>query len=641
MTKLLWPILAITPLSLALAWGQHFAEQVYQLLRAAQNVSAGTGIVLAPVGDFPAAIPMSSLFALVLGMLARLSLSPSWAALFISAAGWTTASFTFLAIGQSLKRTEAALVAALLLSFSPAIISTLGSPAAWIIALCWLTVALLLRRRYVAGGLSFLLVAALLVPLSLAGLRQHLNLYGGAAAWSSLIFAITFGADWLAGNLVNRDRVRLSYSQTRTTLLAFVFIGLGILQGTVIWQLFQERPLAQWAVEEELAAWLSASTSTESTLLANGRTAYLAQRSLATMPELSQSKVAAGIEGHLKSKPLDFVVTPNTLPYKQLSESSWFRLSYEPVKQFNAPNLAAAPYTVWAFREPVAELGERQTINARVPDRLAILGYQIGSQQVQPGDSVQIALYMQAPEATSEPSIPFQAVIRLISPVDGSTVTDWEISLPQSISPADWAANETIIEQFSLTIPNALAAGAYQFNLSLVGSDAPEMWPFSLDKDINRLDRIPVGGLLIPWQGSLGDVQPLKTGFGDQIELAGFAATTAKPGESLDVSLYWQALQPIDDDYVVFVHVLNSAGELAANHDGRPENGRFPTTSWLPGIVIPDTHTIILPDDLPPGDYQLKAGLYRPETGERLAAVTADGISPADSAAILTTITIP
>ena len=359
------------------------------------------------------------------------------------------------------------------------------------------------------------------------------------------------------------------------------------------------------------------------------------------MPELSQSKVAAGIEGHLKSKPLDFVVTPNTLPYKQLSESSWFRLSYEPVKQFNPPNLAAAPYTVWAFREPVAELGERQTINARVPDRLAILGYQIGSQQVQPGDSVQIALYMQAPEATSEPSIPFQAVIRLISPVDGSTVTDWEISLPQSISPADWAANETIIEQFSLTIPNALAAGAYQFNLSLVGSDAPEMWPFSLDKDINRLDRIPVGGLLIPWQGSLGDVQPLKTGFGDQIELAGFAATTAKPGESLDVSLYWQALQPIDDDYVVFVHVLNGAGELAANHDGRPENGRFPTTSWLPGIVIPDTHTIILPDDLPPGDYQLKAGLYRPETGERLAAVTADGISPADSAAILTTITIP
>ncbi len=168
-----------------------------------------------------------------------------------------------------------------------------------------------------------------------------------------------------------------------------------------------------------------------------------------------------------------------------------------------------------------------------------------------------------------------------------------------------------------------------------------KMWPFSLDKDINRLDRISTGGVLIPWLGSLDDMQQLKADFAGQIELAGYTATAAEPGEPLEVNLYWQALQPIEGDYVVFVHLLNSSGELAANHDSRPENGRFPTSAWLPGIIIPDTHSILLPVDLPSGEYQLKAGLYLPDTGERLVATSAEGNSPANSAVILTTINVP
>ncbi len=444
------------------------------LLRSAHSLAAGKGIALNSIGDFPAASLISTLWAVILGLMVRLGVNPAWAALLISAAGWTAASFTFLAIGQRVNRPEGAMLAALLLSFSPAIISTLGSPASWIIAFGWLTITLLLRRQFVTAGLSFLLMITLLLPLPPGSFGQQLDFYVGAAAWSGLILAAALGADWLAENLVTQDRVHLSYSKTKTALLGTVFIVLGSLQGFVIWRDFQERPMAQWALEEKIATWISASTPTESTLLANERTAFLAQRSLAIIPDLSQAQAAATIERHLQVKPVDYLVMPNTLPFTQLSESTWFRLTYEPVQQFNAPNLVTAPYNVWAFREPVAELGERQAINARVPDRLSILGYQIGPQQVQPGDSVHMALYMQAPEATNVPAVPFQALVRLISPIDGSTVSDWKINLPQSISPAEWQANDVIVEQFSLTIPDELEAGAYQFNLSLIGSDAPE-----------------------------------------------------------------------------------------------------------------------------------------------------------------------
>ena len=83
--------------------------------------------------------------------------------------------------------------------------------------------------------------------------------------------------------------------------------------------------------------------------------------------------------------------------------------------------------------------------------------------------------------------------------------------------------------------------------------------------------------------------------------------------------------------------MLNSDGQLVANHDGFPGNGRFPTSAWLPGITIPDTHTIALPPDLPAGEYLLKAGLYAPDTGQRLAATAADGTIPEDNAILLTT----
>ncbi len=639
--KLIGAGLILIPVILALSWGSHFADDVYAVLQLTRNLAGGLSAILAPLETVSSPSLAAYSFAITMSLPARFGIDLSLSALILSALGWSVTAFIFLILGKSLNRPYGALIAALLLSFNPGIINTLGSPVSWLVALFWLIVLFLIRRRLIMSLLLAIFLIVLLLQWPPVINPSQANIYGRAVAWTLLLFVSGMGADWLADRLIERDLVRLAHSHTKTVLLAIILIGLGSLQGIIVWQRFQERPLAIWALQENVADWLSAATPPASSLLADERITFLAQRSPTTMPDLSQAGASAAIQDRLQEKPVDYLVMNNNLPFQLLSESIWFRLAYEPVQQFNAPELPSAPYTVWAYRKPVDELGERQAINARVPDRLSILGYQIGPQQVQPGDSLQMALYLQAPEATNVPQIPFQAIIRLISPIDGSTVSEWEVNLPQSISPADWHANEVIIEQFPLTIPNELEVGAYQFNLSLIGADSPEMWPFSLDKDINRLDRIPIGGLVVPWQGNLDNVQQLKSNFADQIELVGFEMTEAKPGESLEVSLYWEALHPIDEDYVVFVHVLNSNGELVANHDSRPENGRFPTPAWLPGIVIPDTHTLLLPVELPAGEYQLKAGLYQPESGERLPAATAEGNMPADKAILLTKITIP
>jgi hypothetical protein len=128
---------------------------------------------------------------------------------------------------------------------------------------------------------------------------------------------------------------------------------------------------------------------------------------------------------------------------------------------------------------------------------------------------------------------------------------------------------------------------------------------------------------------------------GDSIDLLGYAIESSKLEEAsrlqprtdkpqeLDVTLFWQADAVVNEDYHVFVQVLDPEGRLVTQHDGQPLHGYLPTGDWSPGDVIPDRHRLALPDDLPNGGYQLIAGMYLPQTMERLPVYTAQsqGIS--------------
>jgi hypothetical protein len=105
--------------------------------------------------------------------------------------------------------------------------------------------------------------------------------------------------------------------------------------------------------------------------------------------------------------------------------------------------------------------------------------------------------------------------------------------------------------------------------------------------------------------------------FADQIEL-GSASVQVHDERWINVALRWKPLQPITVNYSVFVHLIDANGSLVGQHDGQPAAGYLPTSSWQSGMMIEDRHSILLPAELPPGDYTLVVGLYDPNTGERL-----------------------
>jgi len=92
----------------------------------------------------------------------------------------------------------------------------------------------------------------------------------------------------------------------------------------------------------------------------------------------------------------------------------------------------------------------------------------------------------------------------------------------------------------------------------------------------------------------------------------------------LEVEFTWGVLAPGGQDYTVFLHLLDEDGEWVAGSDGPPRGGEYPTGLWEPGEVITDVRTLPL-DGVAPGRYQLVAGMYAPDTLQRLPGYDAAG----------------
>jgi hypothetical protein len=110
---------------------------------------------------------------------------------------------------------------------------------------------------------------------------------------------------------------------------------------------------------------------------------------------------------------------------------------------------------------------------------------------------------------------------------------------------------------------------------------------------------------------------------GDRIQLLGYDFEVTP--HTLIVAFYWQATEPVDKSYNVFVHVFDSQGGLQGQVDSPPVSGRYPTFLWQPGQVVVDNHAVTLPSDAPTGTYRVAVGMYDEATQERLPVLDGEG----------------
>ena len=95
--------------------------------------------------------------------------------------------------------------------------------------------------------------------------------------------------------------------------------------------------------------------------------------------------------------------------------------------------------------------------------------------------------------------------------------------------------------------------------------------------------------------------------------------------QALTLTLAWQAIEPLVEDYTVFVHVLDRDGAKVAQRDTRPCDGDCPTNTWQPGQVLMDRYRLEMTQDAGvTAPAQLAVGLYLLESGDRALVVGRD-----------------
>jgi hypothetical protein len=233
---------------------------------------------------------------------------------------------------------------------------------------------------------------------------------------------------------------------------------------------------------------------------------------------------------------------------------------------------------------------------------LILLGWDLDRVEAQPGDRLLLTLVW---SVESQPQGNYRVRL-LLTDTAGQTLdagsfpptNDWH---PTSI----WLPGQAWRGQNTFRLPIATQTGGARLSVQLVGPDGVPLGPAA---DLAVIQVLPTSRLFSPPHPQ----SPRETNFGDIVALLGadLAPDSVAPGETLAVTLYWQALAETDVPYTVFVHLLGPDEQVVAGQDSEPAGGTRPTTGWVPGEYIADPHEVPIPADLAPGDYVVEVGVY-------------------------------
>jgi uncharacterized membrane protein len=98
---------------------------------------------------------------------------------------------------------------------------------------------------------------------------------------------------------------------------------------------------------------------------------------------------------------------------------------------------------------------------------------------------------------------------------------------------------------------------------------------------------------------------PIEVNFENKIKLLGYSQE-----EDMTITLYWQALQELEEDYKLSLRLRDRAGNFWGHLDKRPTTYLYPTKHWKVGEVLFGKHNLPVLPGTPPGHYRVEIGLY-------------------------------
>jgi hypothetical protein len=173
----------------------------------------------------------------------------------------------------------------------------------------------------------------------------------------------------------------------------------------------------------------------------------------------------------------------------------------------------------------------------------------------------------------------------------------------------------------------ALRADHTVFYINQIQRGFPSQELLSYFEDREPLHTIRLGGVDYAWiyPGPVVSTDPpaevkypVGTVLGGALRLVGFDMPdeSIRADDELSITLYWETLSTIRNDYNVYVRVIDEMGNVWGQVDRLPIGGMWRTNQWQPGTYVRDEYRLDLRSGTPPGVYNLEVAMYSFDTGE-------------------------
>jgi 4-amino-4-deoxy-L-arabinose transferase-like glycosyltransferase len=272
-------------------------------------------------------------------------------------------------------------------------------------------------------------------------------------------------------------------------------------------------------------------------------------------------------------------------------------------------------------RPPVAAaaLPVQNSTDATFNRRIRMVGTSLGNQTVMVGEQLPLTLFWESSVASPDVA----AVAVEVENMAGQVVVT-EVQ-PFDWAPTEWQPGDLLRQPFMFTLPPTLPAGQYRLTAAVINTAGNRL-------PVNGTDRYKLQWFTTVDRPHVFEppvVQaPVDINFGEQARLVGIDLPRRQgaPGDTLQLTLHWQALATAAKNWKVFLHLTDDQGNIVAQKDQIPGDGKLPLTGWVPGEYLIDDYSLAIPADAPRGTYLLKVGLYDANDGSRLPVLFNDQV---------------
>ncbi len=317
----------------------------------------------------------------------------------------------------------------------------------------------------------------------------------------------------------------------------------------------------------------------------------------------------------------DYVVAVNNLQWNGVIRQAWFQQHYQLQHTFFDPYDSIAPVAIYALKPSPFDTGENISVTHTITgDAPRISAYRISTNWLRPGRSLYLTLTWESASVVFTDLV--NLTLTLYSEKENTTI----YTLEDRFHPIfETFFDSTYSKTYhTFVLPSEIAAGEYSLRMALsqengapypVKSSTGEQLDFLTLLQLERPALIGFQEIIPPYPTLYDFLENDRT----MMTLTGFdMVTQTTPGIPLHVDLVWHALETPAGDYTVFVHLRDAQNNVLAQADNKPVNWTFPTDQWQAGQYILDEHIVLLPEDVPRGNYSLYIGLYDAQSGQRL-----------------------